>query len=106
MCAKKYIPHYRKINATYGPVFVQVSERPYDSFVHFDNRITLPEPTSNDTSALNASRHWAARHRNAGIRGDMRAKAREREEKGSITKIYLIIYATHGGCTFFITFWA
>ena len=81
MCAKKYISHYRKINATFGPVFVQVSERPYDSFVYFDNRISFPEPTSNETSALNASRHWAARHKHAGIREDMRAKAREREEK-------------------------
>ena len=78
---QKYISHYRKINATFGPVFVQVSERPYDSFMYFDNRISLPEPTSNETSALNAPRHWAARHKHAGIREDMRAKAREREEK-------------------------
>jgi hypothetical protein len=86
MCAKKYISHYRKINATFGPVFVQVSEGLNQTPAHFDNRISLPEPTSNETSALNASRHWAARHRNAEIREDMRAKAREREEKGSITK--------------------
>ncbi len=80
MCAKKYISHCRKINATFGPVFCQVSEGLNRTPAHFDNRISFPEPTSNETSALNASRHWAARHGNAGIREDMWAAARAREE--------------------------
>jgi len=70
-CRSKYISPKRICNATFCPRFCQVSEG--QAFSRgFDNRISLPKSTSYDISALNASRHWAARHRHAWTRECMR----------------------------------